>query len=69
MSATETNTFARERKLRETREYANYVDGKWVKSGSGKTFENRNPANQDDLVGLFQDSNADDLNAAVEAAS
>jgi aldehyde dehydrogenase (NAD+) len=69
MSATETNTFAREQKLRETREYANYVDGKWVKSGSGKTFENRNPANQDDLIGIFQDSNADDLNAAVDVAA
>jgi acyl-CoA reductase-like NAD-dependent aldehyde dehydrogenase len=69
MSATETNTFASERSLRETREYGNYVDGKWVKSGTGQTFENRNPANQDDLVGIFQESNADDLNAAVEAAS
>jgi aldehyde dehydrogenase (NAD+) len=69
MSATESSTFAREYKLRETREYSNYIDGKWVKSGSGKAFENRNPANDDDLVGLFQDSNADDLNAAVDAAS
>jgi acyl-CoA reductase-like NAD-dependent aldehyde dehydrogenase len=69
MSATETNTFAREHSLRETREYANYINGKWVKAGAGKTFENRNPANQDDLVGIFQESDADDLNAAVEAAS
>jgi acyl-CoA reductase-like NAD-dependent aldehyde dehydrogenase len=69
MSATETNTFAREHSLRETREYANYINGKWVKAGKGKTFENRNPANQDDLVGVFQESDADDLNAAVEAAS
>jgi aldehyde dehydrogenase (NAD+) len=68
MSATETNTFAREHKLRETREYSNYIDGQWVKSRGGKTFENRNPANQDDLVGIFQESNADDLNAAVDAA-
>jgi aldehyde dehydrogenase (NAD+) len=69
MSATETNTFAREQKLRETREYANYVNGQWVKSGTGKTFENRNPANQDDLIGVFQESDANDLNAAVDAAS
>jgi alpha-ketoglutaric semialdehyde dehydrogenase len=69
MSATETNTFARERSLRETREYGNYVNGKWVKSSTGQTFENRNPANQDDLIGIFQESNADDLNAAVDAAS
>jgi len=68
MSAIETNTFAREYKLRETREYSNYVDGQWVKSRSGQTFENRNPANQDDLIGTFQESNAADLNAAVDAA-
>ncbi|HYI10659.1 MAG TPA: aldehyde dehydrogenase family protein [Thermoanaerobaculia bacterium] len=63
------NSFAEQYKLRETREYSNYVDGQWVKSGTGKMFENRNPANNDDLVGLFQDSNGDDLNAAVDAAS
>ncbi|HYO77835.1 MAG TPA: aldehyde dehydrogenase family protein [Thermoanaerobaculia bacterium] len=69
MSAIETNTFSRDYKLRETREYTNYINGKWVKSETGKAFENRNPANDDDLVGLFQDSNAADLDAAVEAAS
>ncbi len=69
MSATATNTFAEKYSLRETREYSNYIDGKWVKSSSGKAFENRNPANDDDLVGLFQDSNASDVDAAVDAAS
>ena len=69
MSATETSTLAKQYGLRETREYSNYIDGQWVKSRSGKAFENRNPANGDDLIGLFQDSNADDVNAAVDAAS
>jgi acyl-CoA reductase-like NAD-dependent aldehyde dehydrogenase len=69
MSAVETNTFAQKYSLRETREYTNYIDGKWVKSGTGKAFENRNPANDDDLVGLFQDSDASDVDAAVGAAS
>ena len=68
MTAIDTNTFAQKHQLRETREYSNYVDGQWVKSKSGKLFENRNPANQDDLVGLFQESTADDVNAAVDAA-
>ena len=68
MAATESSTFARQYGLRETREYANYINGEWVKSRSGKTFENRNPANQDDLVGLFQDSTSADLGAAVDAA-
>ncbi|HET8775680.1 MAG TPA: aldehyde dehydrogenase family protein [Thermoanaerobaculia bacterium] len=69
MTVTETNTFAQKYQLRETREYSNYINGQWVKSKNGKTFENRNPANQDDLIGLFQDSTADDVNAAVDAAS
>jgi acyl-CoA reductase-like NAD-dependent aldehyde dehydrogenase len=69
MSTTETSTLAKQYGLRETREYSNYIDGQWVKSGTGKAFENRNPANQDDLIGLFQDSNADDVNAAVDAAA
>jgi acyl-CoA reductase-like NAD-dependent aldehyde dehydrogenase len=54
--------------LRQTTEYSNFIDGQWVISSSGKAFENRNPANREDLIGTFQDSNADDLNAAVDAA-
>ena len=71
MAATDTKSsdFAQKYSLRETREYSNYVNGEWVKSGSGKTFENHNPANGDDLIGVFQDSTADDVNAAVDAAS
>ena len=37
--------------------YDNYIDGAWVPASSGEVFENRNPANTDDLVGLFQRSN------------
>ncbi|HVG23081.1 MAG TPA: aldehyde dehydrogenase family protein [Thermoanaerobaculia bacterium] len=69
MSATETSTLAKQYGLRETREYSNYIDGQWVKSKTGKAFENRNPANEDDLIGLFQDSDANDVNAAVDAAA
>jgi aldehyde dehydrogenase (NAD+) len=54
--------------LRPARDYRNYINGEWVSSRSGKTFENRNPADREDLIGTFQESNADDLNAAVEAA-
>src|SRR5205807_3063621 len=54
--------------LRETRGYKNYIDGQWIASSTGKTFENRNPADNDDLIGTFQESNSDDLNAAVDAA-
>ena len=68
MSATATANERSENTLRETRTYKNFINGKWIDSKSGKTFENRNPANHDDLIGEFQESNADDLNAAVEAA-
>lgn len=68
MSTTETSARAKQHSLREAREYNNYIDGQWVKSRSGKAFENRNPADNDDLVGTFQDSTAEDVTAAVDAA-
>jgi len=70
MPATTTSQSLRERySLRESREYKNYINGQWVASASGKTFENRNPADTDDLVGTFQESNADDVDRAVDAAA
>lgn len=49
-------------------EYKNFINGEWVKSKSNKTFENRNPADTSDLVGTFQLSSQDDVDAAVTAA-
>jgi NAD-dependent aldehyde dehydrogenases len=46
----------------------NFIDGEWVSSVSGKLFENRNPANASDLIGLFQQSVAADAVRAVDAA-
>ncbi|HXI11688.1 MAG TPA: aldehyde dehydrogenase family protein [Thermoanaerobaculia bacterium] len=54
--------------VRPTREYKNFINGEWVSSGTKKTFENRNPANSDDLIGTFQESDKRDLEAAVDAA-
>jgi len=48
--------------------FHNYIDGAWAPSRSGRTFENRNPANRDELIGLFQDSDREDVEAAVRAA-
>ena len=48
--------------------HKNYIDGRWVDAKSGKTFENRNPANQNDLIGLFPLSAAEDVHRAVSAA-
>ena len=48
--------------------YKNLVGGEWVESRSSRTFENQNPANTKDVVGIFPRSNEDDVNDAVEAA-
>src|SRR5438132_11461535 len=48
--------------------FKNYIDGAWVEAKSGKTFENRNPANRHDLIGLFPASSLEDVNGAVQAA-
>ena len=52
-----------------TDEYGNFIDGEWVETESGETFENRNPADRTDLIGLFQQSTAADAERAVAAAS
>jgi acyl-CoA reductase-like NAD-dependent aldehyde dehydrogenase len=49
-------------------DYKNYVGGKWVGSESGETFESRNPANRDEVLGTFPRSGADDVARAAEAA-
>ncbi len=48
--------------------YLNFIDGEWRASRSGRTFENINPADTRDVVGLLQDSDASDVDAAVQAA-
>jgi aldehyde dehydrogenase (NAD+) len=48
--------------------YKNLIGGHWVESATGRTFENRNPADTRDVVGLFQDSDERDVAAAVAAA-
>lgn len=50
------------------KDYKNLINGKLIDSKSGRTFENRNPANWDEVVGVFPKSNAEDLNLAIEAA-
>ncbi len=48
-----------------TETFRNYINGEWV---DGDTFENRNPANTDDLVGLHVKGSAADVEAAAKAA-
>ncbi len=48
--------------------YTNYIDGQWVPAASGRTFENRNPADTSELVGIFADSGPEDVEQAIAAA-
>ncbi|HEY2324520.1 MAG TPA: aldehyde dehydrogenase family protein, partial [Thermoanaerobaculia bacterium] len=68
MPATTAQPIFEKYSLRAPRDYKNYIDGEWVVSKSGKTFDDVNPANSDDHIGTFQESNADDVRAAVDAA-
>jgi alpha-ketoglutaric semialdehyde dehydrogenase len=49
-------------------EFKNYVGGEWVRSSAGATFENRNPANHNEVLGVFQKATAQDVENAIEAA-
>ncbi len=48
--------------------FQNFINGKWTDSKSGRTFENRNPADWQDVVGLFPKSTKEDVEDAVKAA-
>ncbi|MDA2914288.1 aldehyde dehydrogenase family protein [Acidobacteriia bacterium AH_259_A11_L15] len=48
--------------------YKNYIKGEWVEARCGKGFENLNPADKNDVVGLFPASDKCDLDAAVDTA-
>ncbi len=51
-----------------SRDHKNFINGEWVEARQGRTFENRNPANSGELIGIFPSSTHEDVNAAVEAA-
>src|SRR5438046_2574173 len=47
--------------------FKNYINGEWV--GAAKTFENRNPANTEEVVGLFSKGTAQGVAEAAAAAA
>lgn len=49
-------------------EYLNLIGGEWAPSASARKFASLNPANTDEVVGIFPASNADDARRAVEGA-
>jgi aldehyde dehydrogenase (NAD+) len=66
--ATETVAHPAIRSSGNTRVFKNFIDGEWVASTTGETFEDRNPADTRDVVAIFQKSGKDDVDAAVDAA-
>src|SRR6202163_2955867 len=48
--------------------FKNFINGDWLESRSGKAYENRNPANTDELIGMFVYSTSEDVDAVVDAA-
>jgi len=50
-------------------QYKNLIDGEWVDSSDGKTFENRNPAQLDDILGEFPLATKADVERAIDAAA
>lgn len=49
--------------------HLNHIDGRWVPAASGETFVDVNPARPAEVVGEFQRSGPDDVDAAVAAAT
>jgi acyl-CoA reductase-like NAD-dependent aldehyde dehydrogenase len=48
--------------------FKNFINGEWVEARGGKVLEDRNPANTDELVGMFPASGPEDVTLAVESA-
>jgi alpha-ketoglutaric semialdehyde dehydrogenase len=49
--------------------FQNFVAGEWRDAAGGGSFENRNPADRNDLIGTFPRSTAEDLEKAVASAA
>ncbi len=49
------------------KEFLNFINGQYVKSASGSTFENRNPVNGS-LIGMIHEAGKPEVDAAVAAA-
>lgn len=52
-----------------TTDFRNYYAGGWRPAVDGATFEDRNPADESDLIGVFPDSGERDVAAAVSAVA
>ena len=48
--------------------FKNYINGEWVGSASSETFENINPSDIEEVLGIFPRSGKEDVDKAVQAA-
>src|SRR3977135_1759977 len=48
--------------------FKNFIAGEWVAPRTGAYFENRNPADSEDVIGCFPRSGPDDVTRAVASA-
>src|SRR3954465_2320539 len=55
-------------KLADIQTFRNFIAGEWCQPAGGEYFENRNPAQFDDLIGRFPESDRRDVEAAVRSA-
>ncbi len=51
-----------------SQDFGNFINGEWVPAASGATFESKNPADHDEVLGTFARSGAADVDKAVQAA-
>jgi aldehyde dehydrogenase (NAD+) len=49
-------------------DFKNFIAGEWVAPSTGDYFENRNPADWNDVIGAFPRSGPDDLKKAIASA-
>ncbi|MEI8134326.1 MAG: aldehyde dehydrogenase family protein [bacterium] len=52
-----------------SQKFQNYINGIWCDSSDGKTFNNQNPANWEDVIGTFPFSTDADVQTAAETAA
>jgi alpha-ketoglutaric semialdehyde dehydrogenase len=50
------------------RAFQNFINGEWVAPKTGNSIENLNPANTEEIIGVFPASGPEDVNAAIESA-
>src|SRR5512141_1880612 len=48
--------------------FKNLINGQWVDALNGATFENRNPASTDEVIGTFPSATREDTRHAIAAA-